>query len=141
MSTIILRVASRFLVPLGLLMAVFIYFKGHQTPGGGFVGGLVASVALIIHRMAYGPRSLHRLLRVRESTLIGAGLGLALVTAVLPLLLGLPFFTSRHGSIPLPATDGSFEWASVMFFDLGVMLVVCGVVMGMINALTEQVED
>jgi multisubunit Na+/H+ antiporter MnhB subunit len=139
-NTLILRTASRFLVPLSLIFAVFIYFKGHQTPGGGFVAGLVSAVALVLLRMSDGPGSLRRMLPVRERTLIAAGLGLALFTAVVPLAFGLPFLTSRFGYLPLPGGDDTFEWASVMAFDLGVMLVVAGVVVGMINALSEELE-
>jgi multisubunit Na+/H+ antiporter MnhB subunit len=114
MTTIILRTASQLLVPLSLLFAMFIYFKGHQTPGGGFVGGLVLAVALIVHRMSHGRSSLR--------------------------LVGRPFLTSRFGYIPLPGDGGYFEWTTVMAFDLGVVLVVAGVVVGMINALTEELE-
>jgi multisubunit Na+/H+ antiporter MnhB subunit len=140
MTTIILRTASQLLVPLSLLFAMFIYFKGHQTPGGGFVGGLVLAVALIVHRMSHGRSSLRHLLRVRERTLIAVGLFLAIGTGVGPLLVGRPFLTSRFGYIPLPGDGGYFEWTTVMAFDLGVVLVVAGVVVGMINALTEELE-
>ena len=147
MTTVILRVAARVLVPLSLLLALFIYFKGHQTPGGGFVGGLVTSVALIIHRMSFGGASLHKLLPCRERTLIGVGLICALGTGAAALIAGgawpaLPFFTSNHGYLPLSAEPGgyAFEWATVMVFDLGVMLVVAGVVVGMIDALSREME-
>ncbi|HLL87891.1 MAG TPA: hydrogen gas-evolving membrane-bound hydrogenase subunit E [Tepidisphaeraceae bacterium] len=141
MSTIILRTAAKLLVPLSLIFAVFIYFKGHQTPGGGFVAGLVLAVALIVHRMSHGRASLRHLLRVRERTLIAAGLGCAAAAAAGPLLVGLPLLTSAHGYLPLPGTDGEkFAWASVLLFDLGVVLVVLGVCLGMINALTEELE-
>ncbi len=141
MNTIILRVAARFLVPLALLFAMFIYFKGHQTPGGGFVAGLVAAVALILHRMAHGGVSMNRLLPAPERVFIAIGLLLALGTGFAPLLLGLPFFTSNYGYLPLPGSPEGFEWATVMVFDLGVLLVVTGVVVGMINTLCTQLED
>jgi multisubunit Na+/H+ antiporter MnhB subunit len=140
MSTVILRTAARFLVPLSLLFALYIYFKGHQSPGGGFVAGLVTAVAVIVHRMAFGRASLRHVMRVRERTLVAVGLLLALGTAVLALPLGLPFFTSGHGYLELPGAAAPFAWATVMAFDLGVMLVVTGVVVGMINALSEELE-
>lgn len=148
MSTIILRVASRVLVPLSLIFGLYIYFKGHQTPGGGFVGGLVVAVALVIHRMSYGGDSLHRLLPLKERTLIAIGLACALGTGAAALITGtplpaLPFFTSNHGYLPMSsAPDGyAFEWATVMVFDLGVMFVVSGVVVGMVDALSKELED
>ncbi|MBI1337705.1 MAG: Na(+)/H(+) antiporter subunit B [Phycisphaera sp.] len=139
MSTTILRTASRFIVPLGLLFAFFIYFKGHQTPGGGFVGGLVASVSLVVHRMAMGGKSLERMLPIRERTMIAIGLLCAVGTGTAALFFGLPFFTSNHGYLS-DAFD-NFEWATVMVFDLGVMLVVTGVVVGMIDALSIETEE
>ncbi len=140
MTSVILRTASSLIVPLALVFAGFIFFKGHQTPGGGFVGGLVAAVALITFRMAFGGRALNRLLPGKERVLVGVGLFLAMFTGLGALLLGLPFLTSNHNYLPLPGSDVEFEWATVMVFDLGVFLVVVGVVVGMINALSEETE-
>jgi multisubunit Na+/H+ antiporter MnhB subunit len=137
MSTVILRTAAKFLVPLSLLFAMFIYFKGHQSPGGGFVGGLVASVALVVEMMCNGRQSLVRLLPVRERTLIALGLTLALGTGFGALLFQLPFFSSNFGYWSML---NNFEWTTVMIFDFGVMLVVTGVVVGMINALAGELE-
>jgi len=143
MTTIILRTASRLLVPLSLVFAMFIYFKGHQTPGGGFVAGLVAAVALIVHRMSEGDKSLTRMLPFPERVFIGLGLLLALATGTGALFFGLPFFTSSHDYLYLPTSTGKpfkLEWATVMLFDFGVFLVVTGVVVGMINALAKELE-
>ena len=143
-KTVILRTASRIIVPLSLIFAAYIYFKGHQTPGGGFVGGLVASVALIVHRISEKEGSLQRMLPVRERTLIGWGLLLAMGRGVAAMCVGLPFLTSGHTAISLPTGPSdslqTFEVASAMAFDLGVVLVVTGVVVGMINALTDEIE-
>ena len=117
MSTVILRTASKVIVPMALLFAFFIYFKGHQTPGGGFVGGLVLSVALIVLRMSEGGQSLRRLLPQPERLFIAVGLFLAVGTGLSAVLYGfvdgvLPFFTSNHGYLPLPgqpASEQGFE--------------------------------
>ena len=143
MTTVILRTASKFLVPLSLVFAMYIYFKGHQTPGGGFVAGLVAAVALIVHRMSVGEESLNRMLPFSERVFIAIGLLLALGTGFGPLLMNLPFFTSAHGYLHLPTSTGDpfdFEWATVMVFDFGVFMVVTGVVVGMINALSKELQ-
>jgi multicomponent K+:H+ antiporter subunit A len=139
MSTVIFRTAARLLVPLSLLFGVFIFFKGHQTPGGGFVAGLVFSMGVVVHRMAQGAAQTRWLLHAKERTLIGLGLVLALATGAGSLLFGLPFLTSRFGYLELPG-DQHVEWATVMGFDLGVALVVTGTVVGMINALGEELE-
>ncbi len=143
MSSVILRTATKLLVPLSLVFAMFIYFKGHQTPGGGFVAGLVAAVALIVQRMSEGRDSLTKLLPFPERTFIAIGLFLALATGLGALALDLPFFTSSHGYLHLPTSTGDdykFEWATVMVFDFGVVMVVTGVVVGMINALSKELE-
>lgn len=144
MNTLIFRTACRFIVPLSLIFSVFLYFKGHQTPGGGFVGGLVAAVALIIFRYAYGRQWLERLLPAPERTMIAVGLIFALITGVGALAFGLPFLSSNYGYIPLPSVDGGeefFEWATVMLFDLGVYLVVAGVMLGMVDALASELDS
>lgn len=142
-TSIILKVGARLIVPLSLVFAVFIYFKGHQTPGGGFVAGLVTAVALIVHRMSFGPKSLRRMLPFSERYFIAFGLTLALGTGMGSYLQGLPFLTSAHGYLHLPTTikqSYDFEWASVMAFDLGVVMVVAGVVVGMIDALSKEIQ-
>ena len=144
MTNVILKTAVRVIVPTSLVFAFYLYFKGHQTPGGGFVAGLVAGVAIIIHRMACGKTSMYRLLPCPERTLIAIGLTLAVLTGIGALVQGLPFLTSNFGYIELPGSTAEnpeyFEWASVMVFDFGVMLVVSGVVVGMISALSEELK-
>jgi len=140
MKTVILKVALRFLVPLSLVFGAFIYFKGHQAPGGGFVGGLVVAVALVLVRMGQGREGIRKILPIRERLLIGFGLLLAVGTGIGALIAGLPFLTSNFGYLGLPGGESSFEWATVMAFDLGVVLVVAGVVVGMINALSEELQ-
>ena len=139
MATTILLQTAKLLVPLALLVSVYIFFKGHQAPGGGFVGGLVAAVALILYRMCAGGDALRRLLPVRERTLIAGGLSLAAATGAAALLAGLPFLTSNNGYLPLPGGD-AFHWATVAAFDAGVFLVVVGVTVGMIDALSREIE-
>ena len=144
MRTIILQTASRLLVPLSLVFSMFVYFKGHQTPGGGFVAGLVAAVALIVHRMSEGGDSLRKMLPCSERAFIAAGLLLALGTGIAALIFGLPLLTSSHGYIHLPQGGGQtldVAWASVMVFDFGVFMVVTGVVVGMIDALSRELES
>jgi multicomponent K+:H+ antiporter subunit A len=120
----IMAALVRLLLPLALLVAVFIFLRGHNLPGGGFIAGLVTAVALIMQYLANGaewtqarmPRNLH--------PLIGAGLLIAMLTGVVSMLLGAPFLTSAHTHLHLPFAD--FELASAMAFDLGVYLVVVG---------------
>ena len=138
-SSPILKTAARLLVPLAIVFAAYLFFKGHQSPGGGFVAGLATAVALVVYRTCFGCDALYRLLPVRERTVIGVGLVLATLAAVAPLLGGLPLLTSNHGYLPLPG-GGSFHWSTVLVFDLGVYLIVVGTVVGMIDALARELE-
>jgi len=136
----ILKTSVRLILPLSLLFACFMSLKGHNSPGGGFIAGLVASVAFCIYRMTNGPESLMRLLPVHPRVLVFVGLGMALVTSVVPLFFGLPFLTSRVGTFHLPFMDESLHYASAVAFDTGVLLVVVGVSVGMIIRLSEELE-
>ena len=133
------KTGMKLILPLSLMFALYMFFKGHQEPGGGFIAGLVAAVSLAVYRMAEGPDALKKLLPMKPGPLAAWGLLVALTTAVVPLLLGYPLLRSHTAVIPLPG-QGAFHWASVMFFDLGVLIVVIAVSVGVINRLTEELE-
>ncbi len=135
----LLQTGMSLLLPLMLMFAGYMFFKGHNEPGGGFIAGLIASVALAVYRMAEGREALRRLLPIKPGTSAALGLLIALVTAVMPLVAGLPLLTSVNTHIPLPG-DGEFHFASAMFFDIGVFIVVVGVSVGMINRFEEELE-
>ena len=139
LATPILQTAVRLLIPLAIVFSAYLYFKGHQTPGGGFVGGLATAVALLVYRMCFGCDALYKLMPVRERTLLAVGLTLAVGTGVVALLAGLPMLTTNNGYLHLPG-GGTFHWASVAVFDLGVYLVVVGSFVGMIDALARELE-
>jgi multicomponent Na+:H+ antiporter subunit B len=132
-TSTILKTSMRLLMPLALLFAIYTAIKGHDEPGGGFIGGLIAATAICLYRMAYGPEAVYRLLPIHPRWLIVTGLSLALITAIMPLLFGHPFLRS----VVLP----EMHLASAMGFDTGVMLVVVGVAAGMIIRLNEELED
>ncbi|HEB60836.1 MAG TPA: DUF4040 domain-containing protein [Phycisphaeraceae bacterium] len=138
MTSIIFRTSQRILLPLSLVFAIYVFMKGHQEPGGGFIAGLIAAVALAIYRMAEGPGALVKLLPIKPPSLIALGLAMALITGTTALVLGYPFFTSAHGYIGSGVNE--VEWATVMAFDFGVFLVVTGVSVGMIVRLSEEIE-
>lgn len=140
LSSSLFRTSMRLILPLSLLFAAYMFFKGHNEPGGGFIAGLVASVALAVYRMSKGPDALKRLLPIKPGILAGAGLLVALLTAITPLALGLPVLTSHVGEIPLLG-GGTYHYSTVMFFDLGVMIVVIAVSVGVISRLSEELES
>ena len=136
MQSVILSTATRILMPMLLLFSAFILFRGHNLPGGGFIGGLVAAATFILHSYAYGARSTLALLRLSPRTLIGAGLLMALGSGCVALFTDKPFMTGRWGEIYI-GTEEIWHLGTPIFFDLGVYLVVIGAVLTIILTLAE----
>jgi multicomponent K+:H+ antiporter subunit A len=122
---LMLRMLMQPLLPLALVVAVHIFLRGHNLPGGGFVAGLLVAVALLLQYLASGIAATRARLRGDFVVLLGLGLGLCVLTGAASLAFGRPFLTSAHGHVHLPGLAG-FELASAMAFDLGIMLVVIG---------------
>lgn len=121
----IMAALARLLLPLALLVSVFIFLRGHNQPGGGFIAGLVTAAALIMQYLTNGVEWTHRRLSANMHPLIGVGLLIATGTGLASLAFGYPFLTSTFTHIHWPLV-GDFELASAMAFDLGVYLVVVG---------------
>lgn len=126
MRSAILQTASRYLLPILLLFSIFLLLRGHYYPGGGFVGGLVAAIAFVLHSFAHGTVSTMRVLRYKPLALIPVGLGVASLAMFLPVMFGLPVMTGLWFDHPIPVIG---MLGSALFFDLGVYLVVIGVVL------------
>ncbi|MCW2314161.1 monovalent cation/H+ antiporter subunit A [Rhodoferax antarcticus] len=121
----ILATFARLLLPLALLVSAFIFLRGHNLPGGGFIAGLITAIALIVQYLANGVLWTHARLPEKTQPLIAAGLGLAVLTGLASWAFGRPFLTSAFGHVNWPLV-GEFEVASALAFDLGVFLVVVG---------------
>ncbi len=126
-----------------LLVSLFFLFSGHNQPGGGFAGGLVASSALCLAYVAGGPAGLRRVAKVPAHWLMGVGLLLAVSTGIISLALGHEFLEAAVLGVTLPFI-GPAKTSSVVFFDTGVYLVVLGMVLMLLEQFgadeTEQVE-
>jgi len=131
----ILRSGTRFLVPLMLLFSLFLLVRGHNEPGGGFVGGLVAATAIALVLLSEGLGEARRLLRVDPLALVAAGLLVALASGIPPLLRGWPYMTGLWLKVPLPVVG---KVGSPVIFDVGVYLVVLGIVLAILFALAEE---
>ncbi len=136
MNTIIFKTASAYLLPLLLLFSIFILLRGHYLPGGGFVGGLIASIAFVIHLFANGLDKTRTIIRVDPKLFIPIGLLVAFLSGTAPLLNGQPFMTGLWMEDPLPVIG---MVGSALFFDTGVYLVVIGVTLTIIFSITETI--
>lgn len=136
MRSLILPTAARFLLPLLLLFSLFLLLRGHNEPGGGFAGGLVAAAAFALYAMAYDVPTARRALRVDPRALIGLGLFVALGSGAVAALGGRPFLTGVWGYLSLPRAK--VDLGTPVLFDVGVYLVVMGVVLTIILSLAEE---
>lgn len=133
MYSLILSTANRFLLPLLLLFSIFLFLRGHNEPGGGFVGGLVAAAAYSLYAIAFGTKEAFRLLGTHSRNLISIGLLIAFGSVVAPLFTGQPLMKALwFGELPVLGKLGT-----PLLFDFGVYLVVLGVSLTIIFSLAE----
>jgi multicomponent K+:H+ antiporter subunit A len=121
-------VATRLLLPLAMLVGIYIFLRGHNQPGGGFIAGLVMSIAILMQYMASGFDWTDQRRRIDEHAMIAFGVLIAAVTGLGSLLFGAPLFTSAFGYFHVPLI-GPIELATAMAFDVGVAITVVGAVM------------
>ncbi len=133
---IILKTATNYLIPLLLMFSVFVLLRGHYLSGGGFVGGLIASIAFVLHSFAHTTKVTLALFRFSPKTLIPIGLLICLLSALLPVFTGSPFFTGLWLEEPI-AVIGSVGTA--LFFDIGVYAVVLGVTLTILFTIKDNV--
>ncbi|PKN13335.1 MAG: Na(+)/H(+) antiporter subunit B [Deltaproteobacteria bacterium HGW-Deltaproteobacteria-4] len=135
MSSIILSTTIRLLLPLLLLFSVFLLLRGHNEPGGGFVGGLVAAAAISLYALAEGVEAARRILIVNPRNLIAGGLLTALGSGVIPLFFGRPFQSGLWLPHSLPVFG---HVGTPLLFDLGVYLLVQGMALLIVLSLMEE---
>jgi multicomponent Na+:H+ antiporter subunit B len=135
MTSTILQTATRVLMPLLLLFAVFLLLRGHNQPGGGFVGGLVVASSFVLYSIAFGVDAGRRALLVRPATLLGVGPLVALTSGLPAVITGQPFMTAQWTEVPLGETTVAL--GTPLVFDAGVFLAVIGVVLTIVFTLAE----
>lgn len=134
MRSIILKAASNYLLPLLLLFAVFILLRGHYQPGGGFVGGLITSIAFVLHAFANGLEKTKDFLKYHPGILIPIGLSIALISGMAPMFIGEPFMKGLWFKEPFPVVG---LVGTPLFFDIGVFFVVIGVTLTILFTISE----
>ena len=136
MNTLIFRTAAPFLTALMLLFSIFVLLRGHNEPGGGFIGGLIAASAFAIYAIAFGVQHVRRAMVFHPMSIAGAGLLLSVLSGFVSAPLGYPFMT---GVWVYPTLFGvEVPLATVISFDIGVYLVVVGTFTSIALALEEK---
>ena len=130
-------VLVRLLLPVAMLLSVYLFLRGHNQPGGGFVAGLVLSVAFLLQYIISGTQWVEAHLRLMPRRWIAGGLLCALGTGLGSMVLGYPFMTTHTAHLTLPLF-GEVHLASATFFDLGVFLLVVGATLLMLTAIAHQ---
>ncbi len=138
-NSVILNAATRLLTALLLLFSVYMLLRGHNLPGGGFIGGLIGSTGFILYAIAKGAQATRESLKFEPQNIAIVGLGIALAAGVYPVFLGDGFFTGQWWFIGDFAAGEYFPISSVLVFDIGVYLVVFGAILTLVLALEDEV--
>jgi len=139
MQTLIFRTAAPYISSLMLLFSIFVLLRGHNEPGGGFIGGLIGASAAAVYGIAYGVPAVRKALYFHPMAISGSGLLLAALSGVFSIFHNMPLLTGIWGSIELLGT--TLDIATVITFDIGVYLVVLGSFASIALGLEERDDD
>lgn len=137
---LLLAILARLMLPLTMLVAVFVFLRGHNLPGGGFIASLIVSIALLLQYVASGVLWTESRIRIQYRALAGLGLLVAAATGLVSLAFGYPFLTSAFGHFHLPLI-GEIELSTAMLFDLGVLGAVVGTTLTIVSHLGVRDKD
>lgn len=137
MPSVILRTAIRLIIPGLLLFSIFLLFRGHNEPGGGFVGGLVAAASITLYTLAWGVKKAEEMFRVQPQIVIATGLLLALLAGFPGWFVGGEFMQGVWPGLVLPVIG---KVGTPVIFDTGVYLLVTGMVVKVIFTLAAEEE-
>ncbi|MGH9133436.1 MAG: MnhB domain-containing protein [Ilumatobacteraceae bacterium] len=134
---LVVDVSTRVIFHTTLVGSIYLLFVGHNQPGGGFVGGLVAGAAIALRFVAGGVDEVRSLTRLKPWTILGAGLLVAGVTAVVPIVAGDAVLTSASWTVDAPLL-GTIKTTSALVFDTGVFIAVVGLVFMIFEAFGDE---
>lgn len=126
MKTIILATLLKVLIPLFLVFAIYMFFRGHDQPGGGFIGGLIAVIPLMIHAVAFTPKRTREEFKIKPLFMTACGLLLSTLSGVFAMLREEPFMTALWSDKSIPFIG---KMGTPILFDMGVFLIVSGMVL------------
>lgn len=132
--SLVLEVTTRLVFPTMMVLSIYFFFSGHNAPGGGFAGGLVAGLALVLRYLAGGRYELGEAVPIDAGKILGLGLTFAAGTALVSMFLGAPALSSATLELSLPLL-GDIKLVTALFFDLGVYLIVVGLILDVLRSL------
>ncbi|MEM9782042.1 MAG: MnhB domain-containing protein [Pseudomonadota bacterium] len=141
MSTPILKAAARILVALMLIVSLYLLVRGHNEPGGGFIGGLIAASAFAVLAVSHGAEHARRALRLDPIEILGLGLAAALGAGLMAGFAAAAPFTGLWLLLGADGGGKGLPISTVLLFDVGVWLTVLGAVMALVLALEESAEE
>ncbi len=139
MRTLIFRVTAPYLTALMMLFSLFVLLRGHNEPGGGFIGGLIGSSALAVYGMAVGVEAVRRALHFHPIAYGAAGLLMAVAAGFMPILGGKPFMTGLWLFVEIGGSE--LALSTTLLFDVGVYLVIVGAISAIALSLEERYSD
>ncbi|MEL7215305.1 MAG: Na+/H+ antiporter subunit B [Pseudomonadota bacterium] len=139
MNSVILVAGSRLLVTLLLVFSVWMLLRGHNEPGGGFIGGLIGATGFVVYALACGTSAAKEALRVPPEMIGMVGLGIALLAGLFAAFFGDALFTGQWLFVGGTKEEGGLPLSTVLVFDIGVYLVVLGGILTLTFALEEEI--
>ena len=136
MQSLILHTATRLLMALLLIFSLFLFFRGHDEPGGGFIGGLFGAGAITLYALAFGAEKAQETIRITPVSMIAWGFVALVISGILPMLLAEPFLTGQWLFLDMAGTE--IKLSSPLIFDIGVYLCVVGFILAVIFSLEDE---
>jgi multisubunit Na+/H+ antiporter MnhB subunit len=134
MTTVVLNTIARIILPLLLMFSLYLLGRGHNSPGGGFIAGVLAGLTIALQLNVFGIKYVRNIFVFDSISIIFLGLLMAAGTGFVSIVFGFPFLTSSFKIINLPLL-GKVEIASAFFFDVGIFLVVVGTVSAIVSTI------
>lgn len=139
MNSIILQVGTRYLAGILILFSLYMLLRGHNEPGGGFIGGLIGSTGFILYALACGTAQARAALHIMPQNIAVAGLGIALLAGIAAALFGDALFTGQWLFLNTTEDSKGLPLSTVLIFDIGVYLVVFGAILSIVFAMEEEI--
>ncbi|BBU38589.1 MAG: Na(+)/H(+) antiporter subunit B [Bacillaceae bacterium] len=135
-NDLILQTITKIVLFIVIIFSFHLFFAGHNAPGGGFIGGLITSGAIVLLLIAFDVKTVKAILPINYVKVAAFGLLIAILSGIGSFLFGVPFLSHTHGHVHIPVL-GDTHLATAVIFDLGVYFVVVGVTMTIIQTIGE----